>query len=143
VSDVRGHAYEGILLAEREPRAVVTGVTLTLGVSHLDEETVVCCHGALTVASARLFRDVLSTALGRQPRRVVLLLEGATAMDAAAVGVLLAMRQRASRSSTELTLAAPSPSVARLVRLLRLGHALSEVPEAPSGWADPCLCAAE
>ncbi|WP_449060754.1 STAS domain-containing protein [Planomonospora algeriensis] len=90
--------------------------------------TVVALHGEIDIATAPALRRRLLNALQHSTDLLVLDLSAVSFCDAAGLTVLIDVRRRAVASGITVRLAAPRPSVARLLHVTGLDRAFAVHP---------------
>ncbi|SEG73148.1 anti-sigma B factor antagonist [Thermomonospora echinospora] len=96
----------------------------------LAARTVVAIEGELDIASAAALREKLFAEFRRARAAVVLDLSGVSFCDAAGLSVLVAARRRARLLGLSLSLAAPRPSMSRLLQITGLQRSFDVCPTA-------------
>jgi len=107
-----------------------TGERLTLRVEDAGQATVLRLSGHLDHDTAPILRNALEPAV-ENSKDVVLDVSNVTRIDAAGFRVLETCDQRARRHGRRVILAAPSPYVGRLLRLLKLDQVIPVFPSVP------------
>jgi anti-anti-sigma factor len=98
--------------------------------------TVVRLRDALDVAAAPALRERLIGLLRPGMRLLVLDLSRVPSCDSAGLAVLIGAQRRARLLGVVLRLAAPSPPVAKLLRLTGLDHSLTICPDLSGALAE-------
>ncbi|TMI91035.1 MAG: STAS domain-containing protein [Bacillati bacterium ANGP1] len=122
----RGHAAGATVAGRRQ-----TGEGLTLWVEDAGQATVLRLSGNLDHDTAPILRNALEPAVDSS-KNVVLDMSNVTRIDAAGFRVLETCDQRARRHGCRVILAAPSPYVGRLLRLLKLDQVIPVSPAVPN-----------
>lgn len=95
--------------------------------------TIIALHGDLDLTSAPALREHLLAALRHSARLLILDLDEVSFCDAAGLTVLLGTQRRAAGLGITLSLAAPNPQVAKLLRITGLDRCLTVHPALPDG----------
>ncbi|WP_317447264.1 STAS domain-containing protein [Streptomyces collinus] len=103
-----------------EPSA---GDRLTISLTETGGVTVVAAHGEVDRDSAPVLLRAL-TARNSSACRTVLNLSGITFMDSSGINVLIVAHRSAESSGGWLRLAAPGPSLARLIQIVGLDEVI-------------------
>jgi anti-anti-sigma factor len=99
-----------------------------LSVLPQDAVTIVKVSGVIDIATAPALRECLYRTCGRCTGQLVVDLSGVSFCDACGLAVLIGTQRRATLRDIPLQLAAPSPSVARLLHLTGLDRTLQIQP---------------
>ena len=102
---------------------------------------VVRLRGALDIAAAPALRERLIGLLRPGLRLLVLDLSRVPSCDPAGLAVLIGTQRRAGLLGIVVLLAAPSPPVAKLLRLTGLDHSLTICPDLSSALGAPVSAA--
>jgi anti-anti-sigma factor len=89
----------------------------------LEHETVLVLRGEFDLAGVERFEDAVG---GLRPRNALVLdLRELTFMDSSGLGALIVLRERARAEGWSLSLSAPQPSVAMVLRISGLARRLT------------------
>ncbi len=94
--------------------------------------------GELDAGSAPRLLCLLESLLAADRPGLMILLSGLSYMDSTGLGVLVAGLKRATDRSGALALVAPSPSVARVLRITSLDRLFRIFPTEADAWAYLC-----
>ncbi|SEG24810.1 anti-anti-sigma factor [Thermomonospora echinospora] len=120
----------------------MTTSTLAIGPSRAPtpqrpEHTLVALHGELDLATTAVLRERLLATLHHGTRLLIIDLSGVSFCDAAGLTVLLGTQRRAAGLGITLSLAAPNPQVAKLLRITGLDRSLTVHPTLHDALASP------
>ncbi|WP_083983080.1 STAS domain-containing protein [Actinomadura hibisca] len=87
--------------------------------------TLVTLRGEIDIASAPDLRERLRAVLGTAGPRVVIDLSGVDFCDVSGLALLVEARRQAGSLGTDLTLSAPRPQLARLLKVTGLDRAFT------------------
>ncbi|WP_333774982.1 STAS domain-containing protein [Streptomyces sp. IBSBF 3136] len=104
-------------------REASAGDRLSITLTETDGITVVAAHGEVDRDSGPQLLQAL-TARDSSARRTVLNLSGITFMDSSGINVLIVAHRSARSAGGWLRLAAPSPSLSRLIQIVGLDEVI-------------------
>jgi anti-anti-sigma factor len=129
-----GHPHHPIDLSGSEipMTAVLTTVDTERG---LPTRTVIELRGDLDIAAAPALREHLLDALRHSTNRLILDLSGVRFCDASGLAVLVGAQHRAQLLGVTLSVAAPRPQIAKVLRITGLDRSLTVYPTLPDAFA--------
>ncbi len=98
--------------------------------------TVIAVRGELDIATTASLRDRILIMLKDTTSLVIVDLSGVTFCDASGLALLVGIRRRAALHGLTVTLAAPRPNVAKLLRVTGLNRAFTVHPTLTSALLD-------
>jgi anti-anti-sigma factor len=103
---------------------------------HQSGHTVIAVRGELDIATTASLRDRILIMLKDTTSLVIVDLSGVTFCDASGLALLVGTRRRAALHGLTVTLAAPRPNVAKLLRVTGLNRAFTVHPTLTSALLD-------